>query len=134
MKLIKLGIMLLAVYLLSRQAQAQCSNANLNGTLFLTLSGTIKSGTATVAYQELSKMTADGNGGLSGQTTTSIAGVIATLPVTGIYAIQANCSGTATLTTSANIAQLTLQLVNGGGLTLVSVTSSGASELASGRL
>jgi hypothetical protein len=134
MKLIKLGIMLLAVFLLSRQAQAQCSNANLNGTLFLTLSGTIKSGTATVAYQELSKMTADGNGGLSGQTTTSIAGVIATLPVTGIYAIQANCSGTATLTTSANIAQLTLQLVNGGGLTLVSVTSSGASELASGRL
>ena len=133
MKLVKLGIMFLAVFLLSREAQAQCSNTNLNGVLFYTLSGTIKSGAATVSYQELGKVTADGNGGLSGQTTTSIAGVLATLPVAGIYAIQANCSGTATLTTSANIAQLTLQLVNGGGLTLASVTSSGSGELANGR-
>ena len=133
MKLFKLGIMLLAVFFLSRQAQAQCANTNLNGVLFYTLSGTIKSGSSTVAYQELGKVTADGNGNLTGTTTTSSAGVIATMPVTGTYAIQTNCSGTATLTSTANTAQLTLQLVNGGGLTLVSVTSSGSTEIADGR-
>jgi hypothetical protein len=134
MKLLKLGIMLLAVFFLSRQAQAQCSNTNLNGVLFYTLSGTIKSGAANVAYQELGKVTADGNGNLVGTTTTSIAGVLASgLPVTGTYSILANCSGTATLITTANTAQLTLQVVNGGGLTLASVTTSGSSELADGR-
>jgi hypothetical protein len=133
MKVFKLGIMLLAVFFLSRQAQAQCTNTNLNGVLFYTLSGTIKSGTSTVAYQELGKVTADGSGNFTGTTTTSIAGALATLPVAGTYAIAPNCSGTATLITTANTAQLTLQLVNGGGLTLASVTSSTASELADGR-
>jgi hypothetical protein len=134
MKLVKLGIMLLAVLFLSRQAQAQCTNTNLNGVLFYTLSGTIKSGAATVAYQELGKVTADGNGNLTGTSTTSIAGVLASgVAVTGTYTILANCSGTATLITTANTAQLTLQLVNGGGLTLASVTTSTAGELADGR-
>jgi hypothetical protein len=132
-KLFKLGIMLLVVVFLSLQAQAQCSNTSLNGTLFLTLSGTIKSGASTVAYQELSKVIADGNGGFTGTTTTSIAGVIATLSMNGTYSIQANCSGTATLTTAVSVAQLTLQVVNGGGLTLASVTSSAVGELAEGR-
>jgi hypothetical protein len=133
MKLITLGMMLGIGFFFSLQAQAQCTNTNLNGALFYTLSGTIKSGTANVSYQELGKVTADGSGGLSGTTTTSIAGVLATLPVTGSYAIQANCSGTATLTTTANTAQLTLQLINGGGTTLALVTSSGSGELADGR-
>jgi len=133
MKLTILGMMLLFGFFFSLQAQAQCTNTNLNGALFYTLAGTIKSGATNVSYQEQGKVTADGNGGLSGTTTTSIAGVIATLPVTGSYAILANCSGTATLTTSANTAQLTLQLVNGGALTLAMVTSSGSGELADGR-
>jgi hypothetical protein len=133
MKLIKFGMMLSFGFFLSLQAQAQCTNTSLNGILFYTLSGTIKSGMATVAYQELGKVTSDGNGNLSGQTTTSIAGVLATVPITGSYSIQTNCSGTATLSTGANIEQLTLQVVNGGGLTLASVTSSGSGELADGR-
>ena len=133
MKLITLGMMLLFGFFFSLQAQAQCTNTNLNGALFYTLSGTIKSGTSNVSYQELGKVTADGNGTLSGTTTTSAAGVLATLPVTGIYSILANCSGTATLTTSANTTQLTLQLVNGGGLTLAMVSSSGSGEIADGR-
>jgi hypothetical protein len=133
MKIVKLGVMLLVAFSLSLQAQPQCSNASLNGTLFYTLSGSIKSGTVTVSYTELGKVTADGNGGFSGQTTTSIAGVITTLPVTGNYAIQPNCSGTATLTTTAKSTQLTIQIVNGGSLTLASVAISGVSELAEGR-
>jgi hypothetical protein len=133
MKLITLGMMLMFGFFFSQQAQAQCTNTNLNGELFYTLSGTIKSGTSNVSYQEQGKVTADGNGGLSGTTTTSTAGVLATLPVSGSYSIQANCSGTATLTTSANAAQLTLQLVNGGALTLAMVSSSASGEIADGR-
>lgn len=134
MKLITLSTMLLLGILLSPQARAQCTNSSLNGVLFYTLSGTIKSGTLNVSYNELGKVTADGNGNLSGTTTTSTAGVLATsLPVTGTYSIQANCSGTATLTNTANTAQFTLQLVNGGALTLAMVTSSGSSEIADGR-
>src|SRR5580700_2522456 len=107
MKLFKRSIMLLSVTFLSHQAQAQCTNGSLNGTFFYTLSGSIKSGTATVSYSELGKVIADGNGGFSGQTTTSTAGVLATLPVIGSYTVQANCSGTATLTTSAKSSQYT---------------------------
>lgn len=135
MKLLKLGFMLSLIVFVSLQAQAQCSNTSLNGTLFYTLSGTIKAGNATLAYQEMGKVTADGNGNLVGTTTTSTAGVLAIgLPVNGTYSIQANCSGTGTLTSTANSAQLALQLVNGGGLTLASVTTSGSSELADGRI
>jgi hypothetical protein len=133
MKLASLSAMLLLSFFLSPQAWAQCTNTSLNGVLYYTLSGTIKSGTSNVSYDELGKVTADGNGNLSGATTTSIAGVLATLPVTGTYTIQANCSGTGTLTTTANTAQLTLQLVNGGGVTLALVTSSGSGQLADGR-
>jgi hypothetical protein len=124
---------LLFVFAVSLPLQAQCSNATLNGTFFYTFSGTIKSGTTNVSYSELAKVTADGNGGMSGQTTTSIAGVIATLAVSGSYTLQANCSGTATLTTSAASTQLTIQIVNGGSLGLASVTSSTSGELAEGR-
>jgi len=92
MKLLRFCIMLLAVFFISRQAQAQCSNTNFNGVLFYTLSGTVKSSGANVSYQELGKVTADGNGNLTGQTTTSTAGALATMPVSGTYAIQANCS------------------------------------------
>src|SRR5580700_11426877 len=133
MRLVKLTITLSFVFLLSLQAQAQCTNASLNGTLFYTFSGTLKSGTATVSYSELGKVIADGNGGFSGQTTTSTAGVLATLPVIGSYTVQANCSGTATLTTSAKSSQYTFQIVDGGSLTLASVVSSGSGELAQGR-
>jgi hypothetical protein len=131
--LFRFSVTLLSFSFLSLQAQAQCTNGSLNGTLFYTLAGSIKSGTATVSYSELGKVIADGNGGISGQTTTSIAGVLLTLPVSGSYSVQANCSGTATLTTSAKSTQLAIQVVNGGGLTLASVTSSASSELAEGR-
>ena len=87
MKLATLSTMLLLGFFLSPQAQAQCSNINLNGVLFYTLSGTIKVGPSSVSYQEQGKVTADGNGNLSGTSTTSIAGVLATLPVTGATAL-----------------------------------------------
>jgi len=133
MKLVRLSAILLFASFVSLQCQAQCTSGSLNGTLFYFSSGTIKSGTATLSYAQLATLIANGNGALSGQTTISTAGVLATLPLSGTYAIQANCSGTATLSTSANTAQLTLQLINGGGTTLSSVAESTASELSEGR-
>jgi hypothetical protein len=124
MKTAKLSWLLLIVVGFSLQAYAQCSNASLNGTFFYTLGGSVKSGATTASYDELGKVVADGNGNLSGTTTTSIAGVLATLPVTGTYTVKSDCSGTGTLTTSADTLQFTLQLVSGGGTILMSITSS----------
>jgi len=133
MKTAKLSLFLLIVLCFSLQAYAQCSVASLNGTFFYSLAGSVKNGATTASYDELGKVMADGNGNLSGSTTTSIAGVLATLVVSGTYAIKPNCSGTGTLTTSADTLQFALQLVSGGGTTLVSITSSGATEIANGR-
>lgn len=135
MKLVNLSAMLSCICFVSLPCLAQCTNASLNGTLFYATSGSVKTGTgtATASYSELAKLIADGNGNFSGQTTTSTAGVLATLPVSGSYTIQANCSGTATLITSANSVQVALQIVNGGGLTLGSITSSVLGELTEAR-
>jgi len=129
----KPSLMLLAVLGLSLPAQAQCTIASLNGTFFYTFSGSVKNGTTTASYSELGRVVADGNGGFAGTTTTSIAGVLTTLPVTGSYTIRSNCSGSGALTTTANAIQFVLQLVNGTGLTLASITSSQSSEIANGR-
>jgi hypothetical protein len=126
MNLIKLSALLLLLVLsLSLPAQANCTNANLNGTLFYTLAGSIKSNNVAVSYAEQGQVTADGAGNFStGQTTTSTAGVIAQLAVSGTYTVNGNCSGTATLSTSAQSFTVDLQIVDGGSLILSSVTSS----------
>jgi len=134
MTLVKLGAVLPLAVAFSLQCAAQCTNANLNGTLIYSISGTVKSAGSTVSYNELGTVVADGNGNLtSGTTTTSIAGVITPLNVTGNYSIQANCSGTITVNTSANNLQFSIQLVNGGSIAMSSVTTSGNSEVADGR-
>ena len=128
-KLFRSSIILSLTFFASSQGYAQCTNANLNGVLFFTSSGSVKSGTTTASFSESARLTSDGNGNLTGQTTTSTGGVIATLNMTGTYSIQPNCSGTATLTTSAGTTQIALQIVNGGGTTLGSITTSSLGEL-----
>ena len=136
MNLVALGAVLIWISFLPNQARAQCNNASLSGTYFYALSGTVKNPTnaaATVSYAELAKLTFDGNASITGTTTTSTAGVVATFSVSGTYALMANCSGTATLTTSAQVVQLSVQLIDGGSSVLASVTSSGLGELGNGR-
>jgi len=133
MKTAPCGTLLLFASLLPLQAVAQCSNASLNGQYFYTLGGSLKSGTSSVSYNELGNVSADGNGNLTGSTTTSTAGVIATQPVTGTYSIRSNCSGTATLTTAVEAVQLTLQVIGGGSQAIVSATSSPLTLIAEGR-
>jgi len=45
--------------------------------------GQTGTGTATASYEEQGKLILDGNGNITGTTNTDVAGVLATLPVTG---------------------------------------------------
>jgi len=132
MKTTVLAAVALSLPFVSIQAQAQCSNATVNGTYIYSTGGSVKTGTgtATASYEEQGKLILDGNGNITGTTNTDVAGVLATLPVTGTYTIQSNCSGSATLTTTAQAVQLSLQVINGGGTVSASVTTSGLGQLA----
>ena len=89
-KLAALSVILLFSCILSLQAQSQtsCSNASLNGTYFYVLSGTVAAGGGAATYAELGKLVADGNGGISGQSTASIGGTLAAFSLSGSYAVH----------------------------------------------
>jgi len=137
MNLIKLSATFLLVLSPLLQAQANCNNASLNGTLFYSIGGSIKNGTATVSYDEQGLVVADGAGNFtSGTSTTSTAGLIATTMLTvpgSTYTVHADCSGTATVINSAQTYTVDFQIVDGGALTLASVTSSISNEIAEAR-
>jgi hypothetical protein len=135
MKALTLSPLLVAALCPLLSAQPKCSNASLNGTLFFAIGGSIKQANATVSYAEQGWVIADGAGNFTnGSTTTSTAGTINTLAVTGTYSVNGNCSGTGTLTTTNQSVTFALQIVNGGALTLTSVTSDLNNELGQMRL
>ena len=135
MKTLQLSALLVAALCPVLSAQPRCSNASLNGTIFFMISGSIKNGTSTVSYAEQGAVIADGNGNFtSGQTTTSTAGTVISIAVSGTYSVNGNCSGTGTLTTANQAVTFSFQVVNGGGLTLASVTSNLNNELGQLRL
>lgn len=106
---------------LSAQAQNTCTTSNLTGTYFYILSGEYYS-TANgqfEPYAEAGKFTADGNGGITGQSTASVGLSIGPLSLSGSYAVQANCTGTMALNTEA----LSLQ-ISSGGLSILLASSS----------
>jgi hypothetical protein len=88
-------------------------------------SGTVKSGNATASYDELGKLDLDGKGGITGSSTTSTAGVIAQTSFSGSYSVQSNCSGTGSWTAGSTTTTFSFQIVSGGSLTLVGVTTAG---------
>jgi len=133
MKLAHCGTLLLFLSLFPLHALGQCNNASMNGGYFYTLGGSVRNGASNVSYSELGQVTADGNGNLTGQSTTSIAGAITTLAITGTYSFHGDCSGTATLTNSATSSQVTLQSIDGGSTIMMSVTSSPLTLVAQGR-
>ncbi|HEY3738248.1 MAG TPA: hypothetical protein VGL53_00315 [Bryobacteraceae bacterium] len=120
--------------LFSLQANAQCSNASLNGNYFSSFGGTVLVGTTNQSHEDLGKLMADGNGNLSGSVTASVAGTFTTLPATGSYTIKANCSGSGTLAANGITLAFTLQIIDGGNQALASVTSSDLGQLGIGRL
>src|SRR5260370_21635389 len=76
-------------------AGAVCTNATLKGVYGFTSTGLNGSG---VPASNVTQVTADGNGNLTGNTTKSINGTIVAFATTGTYQLSANCTGSATLT------------------------------------
>jgi hypothetical protein len=85
----------------------------LTGTYFYVLTGNIfvTNFGLFVPYAELGQFTADGNGGISGQSTTNVVGFnVSSSNLTGSYAVQSNCTGTIALNTEA----FSAQIISGG--------------------
>ena len=92
-----------------------CTNAVLNGTYFYLLAGSIASGSQFSPYAEMGKLVANGNGGIAGQSSASVNGVLGTYSLTGTYSVQGTCAGSLTLTVnSQSTGTLTFQVVNSG--------------------
>jgi hypothetical protein len=90
--------------MLTKQRQTTCSNNNLNGTYAVNLAGTIVSGflTPTGLFARVGKVTFDGNGNITaGSVQTSYAGLIQAETFTGTYAVNSNCSFTASFAGTA---------------------------------
>jgi streptogramin lyase len=106
--------------------QQTCTNATLKGSYFYLLSGFIVSGNQALPYAELGKLVADGQGGVSGQSTASVNGVFGTYSLTGTYAVQGSCSGTITLTVnSSSIVTANFEVVNGGQSAILAISNPG---------
>jgi hypothetical protein len=83
-----------------RPPATACSNASLNGAYGILFGGTDRHGRADTT---VGQVTADGNGNFSGVETESKGGVILNnIPVSGTYAIKANCTGTGIWTAQGN--------------------------------
>lgn len=92
-----------------------CTNAIFNGTYYYVLSGDLASGNTFYPYAELGKLVADGQGNVSGQSQASVGGLLSGYSLVGKYSVQANCSGTLTLTVNSQPGPpITFQVVNGG--------------------
>jgi hypothetical protein len=91
-----------------------CSEETLSGGYAFSLSGT-NFGLGGIQYLLVGQFTSDGNGHFVGKGTQSIQGHVARVTFTGDYAIEAGCSGTATLTFDGGVsATLDLFLADGG--------------------
>src|SRR5579864_3541283 len=85
--------MLLGLSLLAPIGNAQtCTNATFHGTYYALLRGTVNG----LAYTELDKTVADGNGGLVVSETINNNAVISPGGYSGTYSLNADCSGTET--------------------------------------
>src|SRR5258708_6296408 len=102
---------------------AICSNATLLGNYGFLVTGSANG--SPIALQ--GQIVADGNGGITGTQTTSVNGATsATAAITGTYAINAKCAGTAKITPQGGTtAGYSLVALSGGRVELVG-TDSGA--------
>jgi hypothetical protein len=92
---IALAIVLASFALSSAAWAATCSNASLSGTYGFLHDGTDSNGApATAAVTQITFDSTTGT--FTGKTTASHDGVIATEPLTGIYTVASNCTGTGT--------------------------------------
>ena len=117
---------------ISLQAQQTCSNSVLSGTYFYLANGSVISGGQALPFAELSRFVFDGNGGVTGQAASSDNGTFASFSFTGVYTVQAGCTGTLTLTVNPPAAGPFVFEVEDGGKSL-SMAFSGAGAVILGR-
>jgi hypothetical protein len=86
-----------------------CSTAMVSGTYFYLLDGAIVSGQS-IAYAELGKIVADGQGNLYGSSFASGGGQQARSTLSGTYSVRPNCTGTITQAGGT----VTFQVINSG--------------------
>jgi hypothetical protein len=86
---------LFVTFLAASSFGATCTDASIKGIYGILGSGLNGSGQPAASVTQI---TSDGNGNLTGTTTKSIDGTIATFTTTGTYSIAKNCTGTGTLT------------------------------------
>ena len=115
------GLLLLLITLCPLSAQAQggtgCNKSSFDGTYFYLLTGDVAVNGSVQPYAELGKLTADGQGSVSGQSKASIGGSLGSYSLAGSYSIQGNCTGTLTLSVNSQWSEtLTFQIVEGGGV------------------
>lgn len=111
---------------------ASCTTSMLNGTYFYLLTGTVSSGGSSVPYAELGQLVVNGSGGLSGSSSSNLNGLVKTNSLTGSYSVQANCSGSMTITLNSQTADaLTFQVIN-NAQGMILATSNGG-EIITGR-
>jgi hypothetical protein len=95
-----------------QQGSATCTNLGVKHAYSLQATG-IFTGTGQIAAE--GRLVLNGTGSLTGTTTFSLNGSIATLPVTGTYQINSDCTGKATFTPKGQSAiNISVVLVNGG--------------------
>jgi uncharacterized protein (TIGR03437 family) len=104
-----------------------CSTSMVNGTYFYLSNGVATSNGSIVPFAELTKLVADGLGGVSGQSYGSLNGQQATNSFTGTYSIQPSCAGTITVAANSQpTTTLTFQVVNNGQGMVIAVSGAGA--------
>jgi uncharacterized protein (TIGR03437 family) len=119
---------LLAVSPLNAQPQiggGTCTNGSFTGIYHYILQGDLVSGGLIYPYAELGKLVSDGQGRVTGSSHASVSGAISASTITGTYSVQANCTGSMTLSVNAQSpSSLTFQLVNGGQGGIIAFSSS----------
>ena len=83
-----------------------CSNASLNGTFAITTTGFVVAAPAPVgpAFAQISMQTFDGNGGTTNAGMSNVNGKVGQAHNTGTYTVNADCTGTFTLTAGQGLA------------------------------
>jgi hypothetical protein len=104
---------------------AACSNATLKSNYGFVLSGVNNTAVLTATVGQI---TADGSGGLTGSETISNDGVITSnVSISGSYALNKNCTGTATITPAGGTASNYSLIVIGTGIQMIE-TDAGYTE------
>ncbi len=117
------SLILVAVFALSLAAWGSCSNANIKGNYGYAGTDTDTSGDLQAS---IGHITANGKGTFTGTQTQSIAGSISTSSVTGTYTVNADCTGSGTITRKGkNAGHYDLTVLSGGKRIQTITTDSG---------